>query len=295
MGPAPGGLFFAPPFGPLAFLSRLRLNKGMTASEKTRVARFLDLASDMIRDGYRSGERDYRFTDDPAAPQTAAVSPPLALAEEMIAAEPAPPYGGENGADSLEGIAGEIRACTACALGGGGGAVPGDGAARPLVLVICGSPDAASSGRAGELLDKMLASIGLSRERNCFISSLVKCRPPNGRDPLPEERGACASFLERQIRVLRPKRILCAGEEAARSLLNTREPLEKLRGRFRDFSLDGGTSAPDRPSAPDRTSAPDVLSIPLLATYHPGALLENEGLKRPAWEDLKLLRAGLED
>jgi DNA polymerase len=130
-------------------------------------------------------------------------------------------------------------------------------------------------GRAGQLLDKMLASIGLSRESNCFIANVIKCRPPGNRDPQPDETAACASFLARQIQLLQPRFILCAGRIAAQTLLNTSTPIGKLRGKFTDFQ------------AGDTT-------IPFLPTYHPSALLRNEELKRPAWEDLKLLRAAIE-
>ncbi len=122
-------------------------------------------------------------------------------------------------------------------------------------------------GPAGQLLDKMLASIGLSREKNAFIANVVKCRPPMNRDPAPDEQAACAPYLSRQIAVLRPRYILSAGRISTQALLGVREPVTRLRGRFHDFR-----------------------GIPLLATYHPSALLRDESLKRPAWEDLKLLR-----
>jgi DNA polymerase len=129
-------------------------------------------------------------------------------------------------------------------------------------------------GRAGQLLDKMLASIGLSRENNCFIANVIKCRPPENRDPQPDETVACASFLARQIQLLQPRFILCAGRIAAHTLLNTSEPIGKLRGKFINFQAGGR-------------------EIPFLVTYHPSALLRNEDFKRPAWEDLKLLRSAL--
>jgi DNA polymerase len=131
-------------------------------------------------------------------------------------------------------------------------------------------------GEAGILLDKMLASIGLSRESNCFIANVVKCRPPDNRDPLPEETAACASFLKRQIQLLKPKIILCAGRVAAQTLLRTNETIGRLRGNFTELRIT------------DR-------SIPLIATYHPSALLRNIELKRPAWEDLKILKARLDE
>jgi DNA polymerase len=244
----------------------------LTAEEKLALARFLDIAVDSLRDNYRSGERAYRFSDDP--PQAEHPAGPAA----EFPAIPATPAA----EDGLAQIAAELRSCTACPLcKTRNNAVPGEGVRRPLVMAIGEGPgadeDAAGRpfvGRAGQLLDKMLRSIGLSRDTNCFIANVVKCRPPENRDPLPEERAACMPFLKRQIQILRPKYILCAGRIAAQTLLETETPIGKLRGQFAELRI------------ADR-------AIPLLATYHPSALLRNETLKRPAWEDLKILRAAI--
>jgi len=235
----------------------------MTAVEKQKVAGFLDLAGDYLSSGYRSEKKDYNFEDD-AAPKV----------DEKPAVD---------GAETIEKIAAEIRACKRCPLGGTRKkAAPGEGAARPLVLVIGEGPGAEEDaqgrpfvGRAGQLLDKMLASIDLSRNSNCFIANVVKCRPPGNRDPRPEETAACAGFLKRQIVLLKPKFILVAGRVAAQTLLQTTEPVGKLRGKFTEYQVDD-------------------MTIPLLITYHPAALLRDEQLKRPAWEDLKLLRSRID-
>jgi DNA polymerase len=248
-------------------------NEAMTGDQKTAIASFLDLAADYLAGGYSRPREPYRFGDDrEAAPETAAGAGAV-------------PAGGEAGADSLENIAAQVRSCRGCGLSDTrNNAVPGEGAAAPLVLVVGEGPGADEDasgrpfvGKAGQLLDKMLGSIGLSREQNCYIANVVKCRPPENRDPLPAEAEACAPFLARQIRVLKPRLILCMGKVAANRLLGCREPeaIGRLRGRFHDY-----------PVSPD-------LSVPLLATYHPSALLHNEELKRPAWEDLKKLRAFL--
>jgi DNA polymerase len=260
----------------------------MTASEKTSLARFIHLAAGFARDGYAGPETVYAFCDD-AAPQAASPaatasphSPPLPAASAAVSVDGAPPAGAGL-ADSLERVAADIRACTACGLcKTRNRAAPGEGAERPAVLVIGEGPGAEEDmqgrpfvGRAGQLLDKMLASIELSRETNCFIANVVKCRPPENRAPLPDEIAACAPFLERQIRLLRPHCILCAGKVAARALLKNEEALGNLRGVFHSVFF-------DRP-------------LPVLVTYHPSALLRNEALKRPAWEDLKLLRTRIAD
>jgi DNA polymerase len=274
----------------------------MTAEEKTQLALFLDLAGDYLGGGYRRPERDCRFNDDP--PPSPAGTPghepgPGAAVSQGFSGGPVPgaadsgPVDGPGAAhtafsggpgtaaDSLERVAAEIRACTACPLHKTRtNAVPGEGVAEPLVLVVGEGPGADEDatgrpfvGRAGKLLDDMLAArgqIGLYRDKNCFIANVVKCRPPENRDPLPEETAACAPFLARQIALLKPRLILAVGRVPSQTLLDTEEGIGKLRGRFYDY---GG--------------------VPLLPTYHPSALLRNEELKRPAWEDLKTLRARL--
>jgi DNA polymerase len=238
----------------------------MTAAEKTSLATFLELAAAATGGGYRSGEQDYHLNetvDEPPDP------------EQSTAAA--------AGIDSLEKIAADVRACTACRLcETRANAVPGEGVLGPLVMVIGEGPGADEDasgrpfvGRAGQLLDKMLASIGLFRGSNCFIGNVIKCRPPANRDPQPDERAACAGFLSRQIQILKPRFILCAGRISGQTLLNTPEPIGKLRGKCHRFEA-------------------GEMTIPLYATYHPSALLRNEDLKRPAWEDLKLLRLALE-
>ena len=238
----------------------------MLAEEKQKIAKFLDLAGDFIDSGYLGTHRDYSFEDDRNLPESSASLP----------------AGGGN--DSIEQIAAEIRVCKNCRLSENRkNAAAGEGSQRPLLMVIGEGPgqeeDAQGRpfvGRAGQLLDKMLASINISRNVNCFIANVVKCRPPNNRDPYPEETAACSHFLERQILLLNPKFILIVGRIAAQTLLKTTESIGKLRGKFSE--LNAGNS-----------------SFPLLVTYHPAALLRNEDLKRPAWEDLKLLRSKLEN
>jgi DNA polymerase len=250
----------------------------MTAAEKNSLAHFLDLAAAVTGSGYR-------LRDDPVPviEETAEYLPEMAA--ETAPSDNAPPViaSGDTSGDSLEMVAADVRGCTACKLSATRtNAVPGEGAQRPLVMVIGEGPGADEDatgrpfvGRAGQLLDKMLASIGLYRESNCYIANVIKCRPPGNRDPQPDETAACASFLQRQIQLLQPRFILCAGRIAAQTLLNTSTPIGKLRGKFTDFQ------------------AGDTV-IPFLPTYHPSALLRNEDLKRPAWEDLKLLRSRMD-
>jgi len=121
-------------------------------------------------------------------------------------------------------------------------------------------------GAAGELLTRMITSIGLSRDE-VYITNIVKCRPPRNRDPLPDEIEACHLVLHRQIEMIRPTVICTLGRFAAQTLLVSGESMGRLRGRTHDFQ-----------------------GIKLVPTYHPAALLRNAQWKRPTWEDLKRLR-----
>jgi uracil-DNA glycosylase len=121
-------------------------------------------------------------------------------------------------------------------------------------------------GRAGQLLNKILASIDLKRE-DVYICNIVKCRPPNNREPLPMEMETCTPYLYKQIELVKPKFIVCLGRTAAQWLLQSKESLTSLRTRVHDYR--GAT---------------------LVVTYHPAALLRNEAWKRPTWDDMKQLK-----
>jgi DNA polymerase len=173
-----------------------------------------------------------------------------------------------------------VDACRRCRLGSGRrNAAYGEGVRKPLVLVIGEGPGSEEDlkgrpfvGPAGRLLDKMLSAVELSREENCYIANIVKCRPPGNRDPAGDEKEACLVWLERQILALEPRIILALGRVAATCLLGSEEGIGRLRGRW--FERRG---------------------IPLIATYHPSAILRDESLKRPAWEDLKMLKFRISD
>ncbi|MCL2232335.1 MAG: uracil-DNA glycosylase [Treponema sp.] len=263
----------------------------MTAEEKTVLARFLDCTGDYLAGGYVKDREPCTFEDEHTAlPSGPGDLSSLPLAYQMDEegedwenrASPAEEAGNSTMGESLDDLASAIAHCSACGLAAARThPVPGEGAERPLVMVIGEGPGADEDasgrpfvGKAGQLLDKMLASIGLSRDTNCYIANMVKCRPPENRDPEPGEIAACYPFLERQIALLRPQVILCAGRVAAQALLKTGQSINALRGTFADFNTTTGT-------------------IPVLCTFHPSALLRDETLKRPAWEDLKLLKSHL--
>jgi len=119
-------------------------------------------------------------------------------------------------------------------------------------------------GRAGQLLDQMLQAIGQSRDR-VFIANILKCRPPDNRDPKPAEAAACRGYLERQIALIQPKIILAVGKIAAQNLLGCNDPVGRMRGKAHTLG-----------------------EIPLVVTYHPAYLLRSPSQKKKAWSDLCL-------
>ncbi len=125
-------------------------------------------------------------------------------------------------------------------------------------------------GRAGQLLDKMLAALKLSRD-TVFIANILKCRPPGNRDPHKDEAAACRAYLNRQIELVQPKMLLAVGRIAAQQLLDRDDPVGKLRGSVHDLN-----------------------GVPLVVTYHPAYLLRSPSQKSKAWQDLKLARRELD-
>jgi uracil-DNA glycosylase family 4 len=165
-----------------------------------------------------------------------------------------------------------VANCTRCALSASRtNTVFGVGNPEADWLIIGEAPGAEEDrrgepfvGRAGQLLDHMLFAIGQSREK-VFIANILKCRPPNNRDPKPDEAAACRAYLERQVELIRPKIILAVGKIAAQNLLGTDDPVGRLRGRPHQL---GG--------------------IPLVVTYHPAYLLRSPSQKHKSWSDLCL-------
>jgi uracil-DNA glycosylase len=179
---------------------------------------------------------------------------------------------------SLEQVTAAIAACKACGLvNSATQPVPGVGNPHADVMVVGEAPGEKEDlrgepfvGPAGELLNKILGAIQLSRE-TVYICNVLKHRPPGNRNPMPDEVRACAPFLQRQIDLVQPKMILAFGTFAAQSLLETKLAIGKLRQQIHWYQ-----------------------GIPLVATYHPAALLRNDAWKRPTWEDVKLARRVLD-
>jgi uracil-DNA glycosylase family 4 len=124
-------------------------------------------------------------------------------------------------------------------------------------------------GEAGRLLTRIIESTGIKRE-DAYICNILKCRPPNNRNPEPDEVLACSPFLKRQIAAIRPKIVCCLGKFAAQTMLQSGAPISRLRGEFHD--IDG---------------------MRIIATFHPAYLLRSPEKKREVWEDMKQIRAEL--
>ncbi len=199
------------------------------------------------------------------------VAPPVS--RRAPSSVPAP----DRGVESLEwaALAEAVAVCRACGLGSSRrNAVFGVGDLQPDVMVIGEPPDdnedrsgEAFGGQVGQLLDNMLRSIGVSRDNKAFIANVLKCRPPGGRRPMAEEFAQCEPLLRRQVQLLKPRVILVMGRFAVETVLQTDEPLGRLRGRVHAYE-----------------------GVPVVVTYHPTYLLGNLADKAKAWADLCLAR-----
>ena len=133
-------------------------------------------------------------------------------------------------------------------------------------------------GRAGQLLTKMILAMGLKRE-DVFICNVLKCRPPNNRTPAADEIASCSPYLFEQLQIIQPEIVCALGAPAAQTLLNTKEAIGRLRGRFHDFYTSGVPMVGD--------------PVPLMPTYHPAYLLRSPGEKKKTWADLQMIMAKL--
>jgi len=196
--------------------------------------------------------------------------------EQPLAVEPAVPVPvpvSEHDGD-WERLRRQVAGCTQCDLHRGRTqTVFGVGATHAGWMLIGEAPGAEEDrqgepfvGRAGQLLNAMLAAIGLDRNQ-VMIANIVKCRPPNNRDPRPEEVSACASYLKQQIIMVKPRIILALGRIAAQNLLKVDTPIGKMRGRRYEYPATG---------------------TPVVVTYHPAYLLRSPAEKRKSWQDLQL-------
>lgn len=217
--------------------------------------------------------------------ETRVAEPPVRATPAAASKRPvwgAPPTASGRDADwaeQLEALRQEALVCRKCALCETRNQVVFAGGDARVPLVFVGEAPGADEdrqgfpfvGRAGQLLTKIIEAIGLDREQ-VYICNILKCRPPENRNPAPDEILACGSYLTRQLEILKPKVICTLGLFASQYLLETSEPIGKLRGRWSAYR-----------------------GIPVMPTYHPAALLRNPNLKATVWEDVQLLRKKLDE
>lgn len=184
----------------------------------------------------------------------------------------------KNNEADLNKIYTDMMSCQLCSLGKTRhNLVFGDGNSQAKVAFVGEAPGADEDeqglpfvGRAGQLLTKIIEAMGLNR-KDVYICNILKCRPPQNRNPLPEEIAACESFLKKQLKIISPTIICALGTFAARTLLKTEVPISVLRGYFHSYE-----------------------GIKLMPTYHPAYLLRNPGAKKLVWEDVQMIMKELQ-
>jgi DNA polymerase len=184
-----------------------------------------------------------------------------------------------NSKPDLSAIRADMADCQLCALGKTRkNLVFGDGNSQAKIVFVGEAPGADEDeqgmpfvGRAGQLLTKIIEAMGLSRQE-VYICNILKCRPPQNRNPLPEEIAACEPFLKQQLKIISPQIICALGTFAAKTLLKTDAPISVLRGRFHYYE-----------------------GIKLMPTYHPAYLLRNPAAKKTVWEDVQLIMKELQN
>lgn len=203
------------------------------------------------------------------AEQTSPLSPKL-----VTPSLPAMEFGSTRTTESLEDVWNETRDCTRCPLWEGRTHVVNSEGNRQAQLMFVGEAPGADEdaqarpfvGRAGQLLNKIIESIGLKREE-VFIGNVNRCRPPSNRTPTPAEGSTCKPFIIREIDIVQPKVIVVLGNVATKNLLDTKEGITKLRGKFQEYR-----------------------GIKVMPTFHPAYLLRDPSKKRETWEDMKTVR-----
>jgi uracil-DNA glycosylase len=248
-----------------------------------------DLLVRFLRQRRELGERELYLHDLSAGEALAMLREPPRSYPAAVAGTGAAPLSAVSAADlaapvpdaspALAALRAEALACTRCRLCETRTSVVfGEGHAAARLVVVGEAPGAEEDrsgrpfvGRAGKLLDQLLLSVGFPREQ-VFICNVLKCRPPDNRNPLPEEVAQCAPFLHGQLEEIRPGALLAVGKFAAQTLLATEESIGALRQRIHSYR-----------------------GIPLIATYHPAFLLRSPQWIRPVWHDLQLLRQVLDE
>jgi len=249
--------------------------------DRSQLARHLQLFEELGADGVsrnpawrrRPGRLPFDALETPATPDAAAPEPATPDAPRPAAPRAAT---ATSGTGAMQAIRDELGDCTRCKLHGLG---------RRQIVFGVGSPDAELMfvgeapgrdedlqgypfvGRAGQLLTKIIEAIDLTRDE-VYIANVIKCRPPENRNPEPDEVASCEPFLFAQIDVVKPKVIVALGTFAVRTLLQSDAPISRLRGKVYDYR-----------------------GAKLVPTFHPAYLLRSPEKKRETWEDMKKVRA----
>ena len=221
-----------------------------------------------------------RKKTDPVKPQKKQATPnsPQIASIDLTELNEMPEPPADRGA-ALNKLAEEIGACKKCKLyENRTNPVPGEGDPKARVVFVGEGPGYHEDqqgrpfvGRAGQLLEKMILAMGFQRE-DVFICNVVKCRPPENRDPLPDEIEQCEPYLKRQLEIIQPKVIVGLGRHAVQTLLKTKTTIGRLRGNWHAYH-----------------------TIPFMPTFHPAYLLRNPKEKRSCWEDLQKVMAQLKE
>jgi uracil-DNA glycosylase family 4 len=250
-----------------------------------RAAEVLDKKRDAT--SLPSGAGDRRFVAEKGSPRTGSEQTEMAKKKKYPDPEPPPPMETLFGTitpqdeeslprsqETLEDIWNDIGECMRCPLSQSRTRVVNSEGNRKGRLMFIGEAPGADEdasgrpfvGRAGQLLNKIIEAIGLKRE-DIMIGNVNRCRPPQNRTPTPAEAATCKPFLLREIAIIRPDVIVVLGNTAMKNLLDTKEGITKLRGKFQDYR-----------------------GIKVMPTFHPAYLLRDPSKKREAWEDMKMVR-----
>jgi uracil-DNA glycosylase family 4 len=226
--------------------------------------------------------------DGPAEPAIRDAGAPAHADRAPILADDAVPVETDDapvalGRKTLPQIRAELGDCTRCKLHGTRRSIVfGVGSADTPLMFVGEAPGEQEDrrgepfvGPAGQLLDRMIEAMGWTRSA-VYIANTTKCRPPNNRNPQPDELAQCMPFLHAQIAAIRPRIIVALGRPASNQLLENNAPISALRGRFHDYAR-----------------ATDRVSLKIMPTFHPAYLLRDPDKKRLAWSDLKLVMAEL--
>ncbi len=255
-------------------VSKGAVSKGPAEPSETSDLTLVRHSLSLHLDGIRTWGIDRIFGVPELPPRSPSASETAVTPEPSVTQETSAPLGRRLVADPaalLAQVATEVAACTACRLcEGRTQTVPGVGDPRARLLFVGEAPGRDEDlqgepfvGKAGQLLDKIIGALGFRRDE-VFIANTLKCRPPNNRDPLPEETRACSPYLERQVAALAPQLIVALGKPAARLLTGRDEALGRLRGGKHSYQ-----------------------GVPVVVTYHPAYLLRTPAAKADCWQDLQ--------